>query len=189
MLQVFCLLSNIRGLTFFWKGKIMALMRVHKGQKSIGIFFPRLVVHLTFFLTWFQIFKSKLLSSRNQGLCSITVWRQASNCWCETKSPWTLNKWWSKVEKWWGFPAICPITPHLPTSVGPQSLRLVAKGILQVPVWVPLDMVFLTDQNLGTGVDEKKLKKRRAQGTQVSSGTRVLYSWQWVLIHCNTRTL
>ena len=34
--------------------------------------------------------------------------------------------------------------------------------------------VFLTDQNLGTGVDEKKAKKRRTRGTQASSGTRVL---------------
>ena len=35
-------------------------------------------------------------------------------------------------------------------------------------------LVFLTDWNLGTGVDEKKAKKRRMQGTQVSGGTRVL---------------
>ena len=50
-------------------------------------------------------------------------------------------------------------------------------------------MVFLTDQNLGTGVDEKKAKKRRTRGTQVCSETRVLYSWQCVLIYCNTRKL
>ena len=175
MLQVFCLLSNIRGLTFFWKGKIMAFMRVHKGQKSIGIFFPCLEARLTFSLIWFQIFKSKLLSSGNQGLCSTTVWRQASICWRETKSPWTLNKYESKAEKWWGFPAICPITPHLPTSVGPQSLHPLAKGVLQVPVRVPLIMVFLIDQDLGTGVNEKKAKKKRMRGTQVSSGTRILY--------------
>ena len=50
-------------------------------------------------------------------------------------------------------------------------------------------MVFLTDQNLGTGVNEKKVKKRRMWETQVSSGTRVLYSWQCVLIYCNTRKL
>ena len=37
-------------------------------------------------------------------------------------------------------------------------------------------MVFLTDWNLGTGVDKKKAKQRRTWGTQVSSGTRVLYS-------------
>ena len=49
-------------------------------------------------------------------------------------------------------------------------------------------MVFLTDQNLGIGVNEKKVKKRRMWGTQVSSGTRVLYSWQCVLIYCNTRS-
>ena len=46
-------------------------------------------------------------------------------------------------------------------------------------------MVFLTDRNPGTGVDEKKAKKRRTWGTQVSSGTRVLYSWQCVFIYCN----
>ena len=49
---------------------------------------------------------SKLPSSGNQGLHSTTVWRQASVRWRETESPWTLNKWWSKVAKWWGFPAI-----------------------------------------------------------------------------------
>ena len=42
------------------------------------------------------------------------------------------------------------------------------------PVQAPLVMVFLTDWNLGTGVDEKKGKKRRTWGTQVSNGTRVL---------------
>ena len=50
-------------------------------------------------------------------------------------------------------------------------------------------MVFLTDWNLGTGVDKKKAKQRRTWGTQVSSGTRVLYSWQGVLIYCYTRKL
>ena len=53
---------------------------------------------------------SKLPSSGNQGLHSSTVWRQASVHWCETESPWNLNKCWSKVEKWWGFPAILPIS-------------------------------------------------------------------------------
>ena len=140
------------------------------------------MAHLTFFLTWFQIFKSKLLSSRNQGLCSITVWRQASNLWLETESPWTLHKWWSKVEKWWGFPAICPITPHLPTSVGPQSLHLLVKGVLQVTVRAPPVMV-LTDRNLGKELTKRR--RRRTRGTQVSSGTRVLYLWQCVLIYFN----
>ena len=148
-------------------------MRAHKGQKSIGIFFPHLVADSTFSLTWFQISKSKVPSSGNQGLCSITVWRQASIHWHETKSPWTLNKWWSKVEKWWGFPAVCPITLHLPTSVGPESPCELAKGVLQVPVQAPLVSV-LTDENLGKGVNEKKTKKRRTRGTQASSGTRVL---------------
>ena len=41
-------------------------------------------------------------------------------------------------------------------------------------VQAPLVMVFLTDWNLGTGVDKKKVKKRRTCGTQVSNGTRVL---------------
>ena len=153
----------------------MALVRAHKGQKSTGIFSPRLVAHSTFSLTQFQISKSNLPSSGNQGLYSITVWRHASIRWCETESPWMLNSWWSKVEKWWGFPAVCPITSHLPTSVGPQSLRPLVKGVLQVPVRAPLVMAFLTDQNLGTGVDEKKVKKRRTWGTQVSSGTSHIY--------------
>ena len=170
---MFCLLSNIGGLEFPWNGKITALMRTHNSQKFIGIFFPHLAAHSTFCLTWFQISKSKPPSSGNQGLCSITIWRQASIHWYETKSPWTLNKWWSKVEKRWGCPAVCPVTPHLPTSVGPQSLHQLAKGVLQVPVRAPLILV-LMDQNLGTGVDEKKMKKRRTWGTQVSSGTRVL---------------
>ena len=151
----------------------MALVRAHKGQKSTGIFSPRLVAHSTFSLTQFQISKSNLPSSGNQGLYSITVWRHASIRWCETESPWMLNSWWSKVEKWWGFPAVCPITLHLLTSVGPESLHQLAKGVLQVPVRVPLVLV-LTDGNLGKGVNEKKMKKRRTRGTQVSSGTRVL---------------
>ena len=50
-------------------------------------------------------------------------------------------------------------------------------------------MVFLTDQNLGTGIDEKKAKKRRTQGTQLSSGRSVFYSWQHVFIYCYTRKL
>ena len=50
-------------------------------------------------------------------------------------------------------------------------------------------MVFVTDQNLGTGVNKKKAKKRRMQGTQVSGGTRVFYSWQPVFIYCYTRKL
>ena len=98
------------GLELSWNGNIMALMRAHRGQKSIGIFFPCPVAHSTFFLTQCQISKSKLSLSGNQGLCSTTVWRQASIRWCETRSPWTLNKWWSKVEKWWGFPDFWPMS-------------------------------------------------------------------------------
>ena len=49
--------------------------------------------------------------------------------------------------------------------------------------------VLLTDRNLGTGANEKKVKKRRTWGTQDSCGTRVLYSWQCVLIYCYTRKL
>ena len=108
------------GLELPWNGRITALMRAHEGQKSIGIFFPRLAARSTFSLTWCQISKSKLPSSGNQGLYLTTVWRQASIHWCETESPWTLYKW-SKVDKRWGFPAICTISPHLPTSVGPNS--------------------------------------------------------------------
>ena len=36
-----------------------------------------------------------------------------------------------------------------------MSLRLLAKGIPQVPVWGPVVKVFIV-QDLGTGVDEKK---------------------------------
>ena len=36
-----------------------------------------------------------------------------------------------------------------------QSLHPLAKGIHQVPVWTPLVTVFV-DQDLGTGLDEKK---------------------------------
>ena len=94
------------GLELPWNGKIMALMRAHKGQKSIVRFSPHLVARLIFSLTRFQIFISKLPSSGNQGFYLTTVWRQASICWHETESPWNLNKWWSKVEKWWGFSAV-----------------------------------------------------------------------------------
>ena len=94
------------GLELPWNGRITALMRAHEGQKSIGIFFLCLAAHSTFSLTQCQISKSKLLLSGNQGLHSTTVWRQGSISLRETRSPWALNKWWSKVEKWWGFPAV-----------------------------------------------------------------------------------
>ena len=81
------------GLKLPWNGRITASMRVHRGQKSIGIFFPCLTAHSTFSLTQCQISKSKLHSSGNQGLHSTTVWRQACIRWCETENPWTLNKW------------------------------------------------------------------------------------------------
>lgn len=48
-------------------------------------------------------------------------------------------------------------------------------------------MVFLTNQDLGTRVDKKEVRKDT--GTQVSSGTRVVYSWQCVLIFCYTMKL
>ena len=98
------------GLELHWNGRIAALMRAHKGQKSIGIFFIRLAAHSTFSLTQCQISKSKLPSSGNQGLWSTIVWRQASIRLHETKSPWALNKWWSKVEKRWGFLAIWSVS-------------------------------------------------------------------------------
>ena len=131
-------------------------MKAHKGQKFIRTFSPRLTAYSTFSLTQLQSSKSKLPSSGNQGLYLTTVWRQASIHWHKTNSPWTLNKWWSKVEKWWGFPAVCRITPHVPTSVGPNSrIQTLAKGIHQVPVRAPLVTVFV-DWDPGTGVDKKK---------------------------------
>ena len=45
------------GLELPWNGRITALMRDHRGQKSIGIFFLCLVAHSTFSLTWCQISK------------------------------------------------------------------------------------------------------------------------------------
>ena len=128
-----------------------AMTNLDSMLKSRGITLPTQVHlvnvsgHSTFSLNRFQMSKSKLCSSWNQRLYSTTVWRHASIHWCKTESPWMLNKWWSKLEKWWGFPAIYPITSPLLTSVGPQSLCLLAKGVLQVPVQMPLDMVFLTD--------------------------------------------
>ena len=46
-----------------------------------------------------------------------------------------------------------------------------------------LSVMVFTDQDLGTGVDEKKAKKRRMWGTQISSETRVLYLQKRVLIY------
>ena len=119
--SICCWISG--GLELPWNGRITALMRAHRGQKSTGIFFPHLAAYSTFFLTQCQISKSKLPSSGNQGLCSTIVWRQASICWGKTENPWTLSKWWSKVEKWWGFPAVWCMSLYLPTSIGPESLH------------------------------------------------------------------
>ena len=33
-----------------------------------------------------------------------------------------FNRWWSKVEKWWDFPAVCSISSHLPDLSRSQSL-------------------------------------------------------------------
>ena len=129
-------------------------MKAHKGQKFIRTFSPRLTAYSTFSLTQLQSSKSKLPSSGNQGLYSTTLWRQASIRWHETKSPWTLNKCWSKVEKWWGFPPICPITLHLLTSVGPNSHSIRLPRAFTTSVWVPIVTLFV-DRDLGTGVDEK----------------------------------
>ena len=98
------------GLELPWNVRITAPMRAHRGQKSIGIFFPCLTGRSIFSLTQCQISKSKLPSSGNQGLHSTTVWRQASIRWRETENPWTLNKWRSKVEKWGGFSADWPMS-------------------------------------------------------------------------------
>ena len=158
-------------------------MKAHKGQKFIRTFSPRLTAYSTFSLTQLQSSKSKLPSSGNQGLYLTTVWRQASIHWCKTNSPWTLNKWWSKVEKWWGFPAVCRITPHLPTSVGTNSrLQLLAKGIHQVPVRAPLVTVFV-DWDPGTGVDEKK------EAGDPHLETRVLYLQKRMFMYLHTRQL
>ena len=145
-------------------------MKAHKGQKFIRTFSPRLTAYSTFSLTQLPSSKSKLPSSGNQGLYLTTVWRQASIHWCKTNSPWTLNKWWSKVEKWWGFPAVCPITLHLLTSVGPNSHA------------VRLPRAFTRSlfggqlsRSLQTGTWGLESTRRRTQGTQVSSETRVLY--------------
>ena len=74
--SVCCRISG--GLELPWNGRITALMRVHRGQKSTGIFFPHLAACSTFFLTQCQISKSKLPSSGNQGWWSTIVWGQAS---------------------------------------------------------------------------------------------------------------
>ena len=46
-----------------------------------------------------------------------------------------------------------------------------------------LSVMVFTDQDLGTGVDEKKAKKRRMWGTQISSETSVLYLQKRVFIY------
>ena len=112
----------------------------------------------TFSLTRCQISKSKLPSSGNQGLCSTTVWRHASMHWHKTKSLWTLN---NEVEKWWGFPDICPITPHLPTSVGPSHSILFAKGEYHVHVSGAICCGLL---QTGTWALELTKRKREREG-------------------------
>ena len=157
---MFCLLPNIRRARVTLKRQNHSFNESPRGQKSIRIFFPCLAACSTFFLTRCQISKSKLSSSGNQGLYSTTVWRQASMHWHETESPWILNKWWSKVEKWWGFPAVCPITPYLATSVGPShSIRNTCE--FQVPVRVPLVAVFFYRPGPGGSESTKRKQKRK----------------------------
>ena len=98
------------GLEFTLKWQNYSFNESPWGQKSTGIYFPCLVACSTFSLTRCQISKSKLPLSGNQGLHLTTVRKQASIHRHETKSPWALNKWWSKVEKWWGFPAAWPVS-------------------------------------------------------------------------------
>ena len=93
------LLTNITGARIALKWQEHSLNEGPQVRKIYWNIFSPSVACLTFFLIEFQISKSKLSSSGNQGLYSTTVWRQACICWCETQSPWTLNKYWSKVEK------------------------------------------------------------------------------------------
>ena len=85
--------------------------------------------------------------------------------WHETESPWTLNKWWSKVEKWWGFPATCPINPDLPTSVSPSHSVLNdinARSLFRCHL-----LQSFTDRVLGTGVNEKRERERESSISRV----------------------
>ena len=50
-------------------------------------------------------------------------------------------------------------------------------------ILLQVSLMVFTDQDLGTGVKEKKVKKRRTRGTQVSSETRVLYLQKHMLIY------
>ena len=135
--SAYCRISG--GLELSWNGRITALMRVHRGQKSIGIFFPHLVARSNILFDPVPNYKL-------------------------TQTQKSLNfKWWSKVEKWWGFPAVCPITPHLPTSVGPSHSVLFAKGEYHVRFGCHLLRSF-TDWDLGTGVDKKKEKEQYPSG-------------------------
>ena len=140
--------------------EITALMRAHSGQKSIWILFPYLAACSSFSLTRCQISKSKLPSSGNQGLHSVTVWRQASIRWHETESPCTVKKWWSKVEKWWGFPAFWPMSSYLPASIGPRGHSLRSAKCTRLLFGCHLLRSFNGQEPGGPESTDKKVKAR-----------------------------
>ena len=67
--------------------------------------------------------------------------------------------------------------------------RKPSSNVLVRGFWVSDSVTIFTDWDLGTAVDKEKATKRKMWRTQVSSETRVPYSWQHVLIYCYIRKL
>ena len=78
-------------------------------------------------------------------------------------------------------------SPHLLTSVSPQPLRPLAKGVHQVPC-SGTTCYGLYRPGPGMTVGAEKGTRRKTWATQVLSETRVPYQWQRVLIYYYTRS-
>ena len=111
------------GLELPWNGRITALMRAHRGQKSIGIFFPiRWLVQHSLWPSA-EFLNQNCLYQGTSDYVQLLFESKPLFAGRKPKSPWTLKKWWNKVEKWWGFPAIWRMSLYVLTSIGPESLR------------------------------------------------------------------
>ena len=110
-----------------WNGRITASTRAYRGQKSIGILFPCLMVVQHSLWPYAKFLNQNYLHQGTKGYIQPLSEGKPLFAGVKLKNPWTLNKCWSKVEKWGGFPANWPVSWYLPASIGPggHSVNLV----------------------------------------------------------------